>query len=225
MTDERAPKDNVEQALLTTIDTVDGIKRYLEHGLEGFHELIWVRRKYQDSNPLRSFHKFIVHGKWALDDSGMTGRVRVRLFNPGPIDQAERFSMSPIAEVIPLDALRAIFPAMLLEIIFDAAIPKPSDICQVCKRGWTLANAHDVELIDRSGVDRALAHGRCLRLHQRFRDRDYFANILKEAGFDLGKRTCCGSGRSRRRHPRKARRAQEATPAQEGRHLLRPARP
>lgn len=179
-------------------DTVEGIKGYLEQGLDGLRKLAKDRNTAGYDRKER-LHQFIILGRWMTDTCGNFGLTEIthpyaredrplaehaagRTLPPTLVKTPERrdaWFARALTSVIEWERLAEMFPELSVRTTMSGwPYPKEGEVCAECKQGWTLANAHDVE-----DTREKFFHRECYKLHLAREEVLYFRSVFEAAGY------------------------------------------
>ncbi len=169
---------------MTDYNTEEGIKKYLEKGLQGLHELFVARSEAGYVRKERMVD-FLVLGRWALDTCGNVGEVTTLRDIKTKQDLLGKLSLAP---VLPYETIYKLFTDLSIgwELTGTLAIPKPDSVCAICRKGWTLENLPDRVSLRKTDAEKQtfeMRHKACHRLRLSVEERDIFEEMFKYAGF------------------------------------------
>lgn len=154
-------------------DNEEGIKKYLEKGLEGLHALIAERHKagYERKEHLQ---QFVILGHFWLDSCGNV--LQLEGPNLGLL----------LGDVLSMERLRSVFPDFELRGVGRGPLPKMGDKCVFCGHGWVLGTLHD-SIVDAAYEGEtpkfSYRHEVCARVDLGRHTRAEFSEVFDAAGF------------------------------------------
>lgn len=154
-------------------NTTAGIATYLTD-LDGMHRLVRDRGAAYYERKER-LDQFIVLGRYWLDTCGNTMRCRFERDYREKLEWLEQ----GLPRVIELERVQVI-PHLSITGTFEH-IPKSTDRCDICSKGWALDNVTDSKLLRADEHERTFQHRECFRIDTENQYRARYTELAKGA--------------------------------------------